>query len=124
MVVNSEKTIITLAENTENHLTDGEAYILEDIDSDEPNAAIFSKSDLTINGSGSLIVKANYNNGIQSKDDLKITEGNINVCAKNDGINVAGGIDRSSINGRPGQNSFTISSNNHLDITGGYICRC
>ncbi len=51
-----------------------------------PNAAIFSNDDLTINGGGSLTVDANYNNGIQSKDDLHITGGNISVTAVNDGI--------------------------------------
>ena len=41
---------------------------------------------MTINGGGSLTVEANYNNGIQSKDDLKITDGNITITAVNDGI--------------------------------------
>jgi hypothetical protein len=61
-VVNAEKTVITLADGTENYVTDGDSYILEDAESDEPNAAIFSKDDLTINGNGSLTVNANYNN--------------------------------------------------------------
>jgi hypothetical protein len=85
-VVNAEKTVITLADGTENYVTDGDSYILEDAESDEPNAAIFSKDDLTINGTGSLTVNANYNNGIASKDDLKITGGSITVNAVNDGI--------------------------------------
>jgi hypothetical protein len=85
-VLQAEKTVITLAEDTENSITDGDSYVLEDIESDEPNAAIFSKDDLTINGSGSLTVNANYNNGIASKDDLKITGGSITVNAVNDGI--------------------------------------
>jgi hypothetical protein len=85
-VLNAEKTVITLADGTENHVTNGDVYVLEDAESDEPNAAIFSKDDLTINGSGSLTVQANYNNGIASKDDLKITGGSINVNAVNDGI--------------------------------------
>ena len=63
-VVNAEKTVITLASGTENYVTDGDAYVLEDTASDEPNAAIFSNDDLTLNGDGSLTVNANYNNGI------------------------------------------------------------
>lgn len=47
---------------------------------------IFSHDDLTINGSGSLTVNANYNNGIVSKDDLKITGGTITVTAVNDAV--------------------------------------
>jgi hypothetical protein len=85
-VLNADKTVITLADGTENYVTDGDSYIFADVESDEPNAAIFSKDDLTINGSGSLIVDANYNNGIASKDDLKITGGSVTVTAANDGI--------------------------------------
>ena len=83
---NAEKTVISLADGTENYVTDGAAYIFENAEIDEPNAAVFSKDDLTINGDGSLIVTANYNNGIAGKDDLKITGGNITVNAVNDGI--------------------------------------
>ncbi len=85
-VMNADKTVITLADGTENTVIDGVAYILEDATSDEPNAAVFSKDDLTIKGNGSLTVNANYNNGIASKYDLKITGGRITVTAANDGI--------------------------------------
>jgi hypothetical protein len=85
-VKNSSKTIISLQEGTQNLIKDGEKYVLEDTANNEPNAAIFSKGDLIINGTGSLTVYGNYNNGIQSKDDLKITAGNINIYAKDDGL--------------------------------------
>ncbi len=81
---NAEKTIITLVEGTENKVSDGPAYIFED--GDEPNAAIFSNDDLTINGEGSLLVSTNYNNGIDSDDDLIIISGTIAVTSVNDGI--------------------------------------
>lgn len=85
-VRNAEKVIINLAEGMENFVTDGTSYVFEDAGTDEPNAAIFSADDLVINGSGALTVNANYNNGIVSKDDLKITGGRITVNAVNDGI--------------------------------------
>ena len=85
-VINAEKTVITLADGTGSYVTDGDSYIFEDAESDEPNAAIFSNDDLTINGNGSLTVNANYNNGITSNDDLKITGGSITVNAVNNGI--------------------------------------
>jgi hypothetical protein len=85
-VVNAGKVVITLADGSKNSVTDGDAYLFEDTTSDEPNAAIFSKADLTINGGGSLTVNANFNNGITSKDDLKIISGNITVNAANDGL--------------------------------------
>lgn len=85
-VRNAEKVILHLAEGTENFVADGASYVFEEAGADEPNAAIFSADDLVINGSGSLTVTANYNNGIVSKDDLKITGGRITVNAVNDGI--------------------------------------
>ena len=83
---NAKKTLLTLVAGTENFVSDGETYILADPESGEPNAAIFSNDDLTINGTGSLFVNANYKNGIVSNDDLKITAGIITVDAVNDGI--------------------------------------
>ena len=85
-VKNAKKAIISLAEGTENNITDGETYVFEDESSNDPNAAIFSKDDMTIIGTGKLTVNANYNNGIASNDDLKIQSGNIIVNAKNNGI--------------------------------------
>ena len=85
-VMNADKTVITLAEGTINTITDTKNYVFPDAETDEPNAAIFSKDDLTINGTGTLIVNGNYNHGIFSKNDLKITGGTINVTSVNDAI--------------------------------------
>jgi hypothetical protein len=119
-VSNAEKTVITLADGTENHATDGASYVFEEGE-DEPNAAVFSKDDLTINGNGSLTVDANYNNGIASKDDLKITGGTIIVNAVNDGIK-----GRDSIAIRDGMITIVaggdgMQSNNDEDAEKGYI---
>ena len=84
-VKNSGKTIISLPGGTENIVADGSSYILAEGD-DEPNAAIFSKDDLTVNGTGSLTVNGNYNNGIFGKDVVKITGGTINVTSVDDGL--------------------------------------
>ncbi|MDR3310824.1 MAG: carbohydrate-binding domain-containing protein, partial [Oscillospiraceae bacterium] len=51
------KLIISLADGKSNAVTDGgAAFVYADVAEEEPNAAIFSKGDLTINGSGSLTV--------------------------------------------------------------------
>ncbi len=84
--VNAKKTVLVLAEGTKNNLTDGKTYVNEDKQANEPNSTIFSKSDLTINGTGSLTVNANYKNAILSKDELKIMSGNITVNSAGDGI--------------------------------------
>lgn len=79
------RVIVTLAAGTENRLTDAAAYVYPD-SATEPDAALFSNDDLTINGSGSLIVTANYNDGIASDDDLKVVSGTITVTAADDGL--------------------------------------
>lgn len=84
-IKNADKTSITLAEGTVSTLQDGGNYTGLNADG-EPNACLFSKDDLSINGTGTLNVYANYNNGIVSKDDLKLISGVINVTAKNHGI--------------------------------------
>ena len=81
-VMDAEKVVINLAASSVNSLTDGASYNT----SDEPNAALYSKSNLTIFGEGSLVVNASYNDGITSKDGLIIDSGNITVNAKDDGI--------------------------------------
>jgi hypothetical protein len=120
-VVNAEKTVITLAEGTKNSVTDGTTYVFEDAASDEPDAAIFSNDDLTINGDGSLTVTGRYNHGIASKDDLKMNGGQITVTAVNDGIR-----GRDSVTVKDGTiivkaGGDGIQSNNDEDTEKGYI---
>ena len=85
LIQNAEKVVMTLVESTNNIITDGTNYSVLD-ESGEPDAAIFAHDDLTINGSGSLTVVANYSEGIESRDDLKIIGGNISVIAVGIGI--------------------------------------
>jgi len=120
-VFNAEKTVIALADGTENYVTDGDSYIFADSTSDEPNAAVFSKDDLTICGNGSLTVNANYNNGIQSKDDLEITGGNITVNAVNDGIKGRDSIAVKDTNITVNAGADGMQSNNDEDSEKGYI---
>ncbi|SDX54543.1 carbohydrate-binding domain-containing protein [Paenibacillus sp. CF384] len=82
------KTILSLAEGTDNRVEDGAKYVFPDGSEEdaEPNAAIFSKDDLTINGSGKLVVEGHYNNGITSKDKLKITGGTLAIHAADDAV--------------------------------------
>lgn len=80
------KAVITLEKGTKNTVSDGKTYVYADATTDEPDAAIFSKADLTFNGAGQLTVTGNYNEGITSKDDLKIISGSISVKAADDGI--------------------------------------
>ena len=85
-VINAKDVYLVLAEGSTNTIADGATYVYADPAEDEPNAAIFSKVDLTISGSGSLSVQGNYNDGIAGKDELVIAGGAISVKAVDDGI--------------------------------------
>lgn len=85
-VEQADKVITTLADGTINTLSDGETYQYKDEEADEPDAVLFSKDDLTINGGGELTVEGNYNNGIRTKDDLVIVESSLTVSAPNHAI--------------------------------------
>lgn len=83
----SAKTVISLVPGTESNLTDGAFYNETKLEDGKPTAALYSKDDLVINGSGSLAVNGNYQDGIKANDTLKITEGTITINAVDDGIN-------------------------------------
>lgn len=50
------------------------------------DAVIFSKDDLTLNGTGALTILSAAGNGITSKDDMKITGGTYNITSALDAI--------------------------------------
>ena len=81
-VLTADKVFITLGKGSTNTIED-----IETAENEELNAAIYSKSDLTINGSGKLIVNGKYEHGIKSSDDLKMLGGSFVITAANDGLN-------------------------------------
>ena len=81
-IQSADKCFITLAEGTQNSLSDGSAFT-----SEGANACIYATCDLTVNGSGSLDVSGNYRHGVFSKDDLVVYGGTIRVSAVEDGLN-------------------------------------
>jgi uncharacterized protein YdeI (BOF family) len=83
-VKKADKVFITLADKTTNSLSSTGEY--ENIDDNNIDAAIFAKSDLTLNGGGSLTVSSECGHGIVSKDDLRISGGTYNVSAASSGI--------------------------------------
>ncbi len=88
-VRNAKKVVITSVD--ENTLTDGTDYTLYTND-DEPNATLYSKADLSLNGTGTLNINATYSHGILSKDVLKIVSGTYDIKATNDAIRGRDGI--------------------------------
>ena len=83
-VKNANKVFITLAQDSENTLSVTGEY---EADGDNNvDGAIFSKSDITLNGNGSLTINAKYGHGIVGKDDIAITSGTYNITAASHGI--------------------------------------
>lgn len=80
----ADKVFVTLADGTKNTLTNGGEYIA--IDDNNVDAVVFAKTDLTLNGSGSLTVNAPAGHGIVSKDDLVIGGGTYNINAAGHGM--------------------------------------
>lgn len=78
-VKNAEKVFVTLAEGAQNTLRNTDEYVA--IDDNNIDAVIFAKSDLTLNGTGSLTIVSAEGHGIVSKDDLKITGGTYDITA-------------------------------------------
>lgn len=80
----ADKVFVTLAKGTENTLTNGGEYV--SIDDNNIDAVIFAKTDLTLNGSGSLTINAQAGHGVVSKDELVITGGSYTITAASHGL--------------------------------------
>ena len=85
-VRSADKVFLTAAEGTVNTISDGSNYTLTD-DETTPDAAVFSKDDLTINGAGTLTINGNCKHAVVSKDDLVITAKDLTLNAVNIGLN-------------------------------------
>ena len=83
-VKKADKVFITLADGTKNTLANGGTF--EAVDDNNIDAVIFSKDDLTLNGTGELSVNAPAGHGIVSKNDLVVTNGTYEITASSHGM--------------------------------------
>lgn len=96
--LNANKLFVTLAPDTENSLSCGES--LAAIGEYDIDGGLYSRCDLTLNGSGQLTVTAPGGHGVTSKDDLAITGGTYDItCASqgldaNNSVRICGGVFR------------------------------
>jgi len=94
-VAQADKVFITLAEGSTNALSNGGSF--EQIDDNDVDAVIFSKDDITLNGTGILTIISPAGHGIVGKDEVTITDGTYNITAlknairANDSIAIADG---------------------------------
>lgn len=98
----ADKVFITTASDSKNILTNGGTYTA--IDDNNIDAAIFSKSDLTLNGAGSLTITAKAGHGVVSKDDLVLTSGTYQIDAASHGLS--------------GKDSVRIASGSYTIVSG------
>ena len=88
-IKNADNVKIKSEENTYNCIVDARAEADDNSDnssSENGDAAIYAACDLKLVGKGALSVTGNYNNGIQSKDDISIKNVTIKVNAVNNAI--------------------------------------
>ena len=83
-ILEADKVFVTLADGTTNTLANGGSFTV--IDDNNIDAALFSKQNLTLNGSGSLTVTSPAGHGIVGKDDLVITGGTYVVNSASHGL--------------------------------------
>lgn len=89
-VKQAKDTVLELPAGSQSYISDGETYATVYAadgteDPDQPDAAVFSRDDLHIEGSGTLNITGSYHDAIHCKDDLKIKGGVLNLWSANDG---------------------------------------
>lgn len=83
-IIEADKVLVTLADGTENTLANGGTFTA--IDDNNVDGAVYSKQDLTFNGTGSLTVTSPAGHGIVCKDDLVFTGGTYTVNSASHGL--------------------------------------
>ena len=119
-VRSADKVFLTAAEGTVNVISDGSDYTLTDDDT-ALDAAVFSRDDLTINGSGQLTINGNYKHAVVCKDDLVITAKDLSVKAQNVGLNGKDSVKFSGATVSVTAGSDGVRSDNGSDAEKGYV---
>lgn len=83
-IIEADKVFVTLTEGSDNTLANGGTFTA--IDDNNIDGAVFSKQDLTFNGSGRLTVTSPAGHGIVCKDDLVFTGGTYTVNSASHGF--------------------------------------
>ncbi len=100
-ILEADKVFVTLAAGTSNTLANGGTFTA--IDDNNIDGAVFSKQDLTFNGSGSLTVTSPADHGIICKDDLVFTGGTYTINSASHGLDANDSV-------RITQASITVAS--------------
>ena len=118
-ILTADKVIVTLADGTENSLTGGDSYAaVGDIDVD---GAVFSKQDLTFNGTGKLTVSSAAGHGIVCKDDLIFTGGIYEIQSSGHGLDANDSVRIADANITIDAGKDAIHCENSDDTAKGFI---
>lgn len=119
-IINADKVFVTTVKGTENTLSSTGEFASSD-DATNVDGAIFSKSDITFNGSGTLNVKCESKHGIVTKDDLKITGGTYNITSASQGLSGKDSVRIAGGNITVTSGTDGIHSENTDDTEKGYV---
>ncbi len=116
-VKEADKVFVTLI--GENSLSNGGVF--NAIDENSIDGAIYSKQDITFNGSGTLTISSPAGHGIVGKDDVVFTGGKYNITSASHGIdaNDSVKIKNTEISADTGKDG--IHAENNDDSSKGYI---
>lgn len=87
-ILSASKVVLTAKEGTENEFQDSPDYG----QAGDANGCIYSETDVSINGTGSLLIYGNKKSALSTKGCIKVLEGKIGVQSKKDGIRANDGI--------------------------------
>lgn len=118
-ILEADKVFLTLADGTENTLANGGTFTA--IDDNNIDAALFSKQDLTLNGTGSLTVTSPAAHGVVCKDDLVITSGTYTVNSASHGLDVNDSVRVANATLNIDAGKDAIHAENSDDTSLGYI---
>lgn len=118
-ILEADKVFVTLASGTTNTLENGGSFTA--IDDNNIDAALFSKQDLTLNGTGSLTVTSPAGHGIVSKDDLVITGGTYTVNSASHGLDANDSVRIANVTLNIDAGKDAIHSENNDDAHKGFI---
>ena len=112
-VEQSDKTVVTAADGTENTISSGADFD----ESKKIDGTVYSKFDLSLNGSGTLNVNAEYKHALVCNDDLVITSLTLNATAPQDTVhtNDSVRIKEANINLTAGDDGITVSNDDSTD---------
>ena len=116
-VKNADKVFVTTTESENTLSVTGTFTADGDTNTD---AVIFSRDDLTLNGKGTLNISST-DNGISSKDDLKITGGTINIACTSDALEANDSILMADGTVAVSTSKDGLHAENDEDNTKGYI---